>query len=178
VSLDAYPGDAVILRKKAEQEARRAPTLNGITLGPDSPVRPRTKRAKPELSATEHQLQVALFEKVNDPAEQLRRPALAIVHAVPNGGKRSKAVAAKLKAEGVKPGVPDIDCPVARGGYHGLRIEMKRPGQATSPAQADWLYQFAREGYKTALHTTSEGAWAELVAYLDMPRTTLSPSQE
>ena len=44
--------------------------------------------------------------------------------AVPNGGKRSKSEANRLKAEGVRPGVPDITI-VHEGQYYGL--EVKRP---------------------------------------------------
>ena len=33
-----------------------------------------------------------------------------LIFAIPNGGQRHKAVAAKLKAEGVKSGVPDLFC--------------------------------------------------------------------
>ena len=44
--------------------------------------------------------------------------------AVPNGGKRSKSEANRLKAEGVRPGVPDITI-VHDGHYYGL--EVKRP---------------------------------------------------
>jgi hypothetical protein len=44
--------------------------------------------------------------------------------AVPNGGKRSKSEASRLKSEGVRPGVPDITI-VHEGQYYGL--EVKRP---------------------------------------------------
>tara|TARA_R100001530_G_C4275797_1_gene144236 strand:- start:376 stop:720 length:345 start_codon:yes stop_codon:yes gene_type:complete len=44
--------------------------------------------------------------------------------AVPNGGKRSKSEANRLKSEGVRPGVPDITI-VHDGLYFGL--EVKRP---------------------------------------------------
>ena len=52
-------------------------------------------------------------------------PELALLYHIPNGGKRDRIVAAKLKAQGVKPGVPDLCLPVPRGKYHGLYIEMK-----------------------------------------------------
>lgn len=51
------------------------------------------------------------------------------MHHIPNGGEREKSVAATLKAEGVKAGVWDIFLPVACRGYHGLYIEMKKPGR-------------------------------------------------
>jgi len=44
--------------------------------------------------------------------------------AVPNGGKRSKSEAKRLKSEGVRSGVPDITI-VHEGQYYGL--EVKRP---------------------------------------------------
>src|SRR5690348_18167176 len=46
--------------------------------------------------------------------------SLRLLYAVPNGGDRNKIVAAKMKREGVKPGVPDYCLPGARSGFHGL----------------------------------------------------------
>jgi hypothetical protein len=130
----------------------------------------RAQRAKGrDRKQEEHALQVALFVKVNDVEQQIRRPALALVFAVPNGSYRTIGAATRLKMEGVKPGPPDVWCPVPRGGYTGLVIEMKAPGGSLSPEQADWLSALAREGWKTAVHTTDAGAWAELIAYLDLP---------
>jgi hypothetical protein len=76
-------------------------------------------RAKPVDK--EHQEQAALFKWA------ALVPELSLMFAIPNGGQRHKAVAAKLKAEGVKSGVPDICLPLARGGFTGLWIELKRP---------------------------------------------------
>ena len=47
--------------------------------------------------------------------------------AIPNGGKRGKFEAARLKAQGVKAGVPDVLLSIPCREYHGLYIEMKRP---------------------------------------------------
>lgn len=49
-----------------------------------------------------------------------RFPELALLYHVPNGGSRNKIEAARLRAQGVKSGVPDLCLPVARGGNHGL----------------------------------------------------------
>lgn len=43
----------------------------------------------------------------------------------PNGGSRNISEAAKLKAMGVKPGIPDILILEAKKGYHGFAIELK-----------------------------------------------------
>jgi hypothetical protein len=76
-----------------------------------------------------------------------------------------------MRAEGQRPGLPDTHLPIGRGGYLGLWVEFKRPGGTTSPEQAHWMATLAREGHKVALHTTPEGAWAETMAYLALPRT-------
>lgn len=47
--------------------------------------------------------------------------------AIPNGGHRHPAVAIKMKQEGVIAGVPDYFLAVARGGLHGLFLELKAP---------------------------------------------------
>lgn len=52
-------------------------------------------------------------------------PELALLYHIPNGGKRDAKTATILKRQGVKAGVPDLHLPVARGGYHGLYIELK-----------------------------------------------------
>ncbi len=57
--------------------------------------------------------------------------SLRWLHAIPNGGYRDPATAARLKAEGVKAGVPDLFLPVAHWlspsyCFHGLYIEMKK----------------------------------------------------
>lgn len=59
-------------------------------------------------------------------AEAGRHPELALMYHIPNEGKRSRTGGQRAVAEGLKSGVPDICLPVARGGAHGLYIEMKR----------------------------------------------------
>lgn len=66
--------------------------------------------------------------------------------AIPNGGYRTKSEAARLKAEGVSPGVPDLCIPVARGPYHSLFIEMKAKGGRLSDEQIGWMVRLRGEG--------------------------------
>ena len=49
--------------------------------------------------------------------------------AVPNGGQRNKIVAAKLKAEGVKAGVPDI-CIIHDGMAYFLEVKKPKTGDS------------------------------------------------
>jgi VRR-NUC domain len=97
----------------------------------------------------EHFEQVALFNWAY--YQSRRMPELGLLYAIPNGGKRTKAVAGKLKAEGVKAGVPDICLPVARGEYHGLYIELKAEGGRASDSQRSWMAALAAQMYRVHL---------------------------
>ena len=98
------------------------------------------------FQATEHQEQVSLFHWAAHMSGKY--PELRLMYAIPNGGLRNPVVAKKLKAEGVKAGVPDIFLPAARCGYHGLYIEMKRTkGGKLSAEQAHWMTELLEQGY-------------------------------
>jgi len=98
---------------------------------------------------TEHNEQAAFFSWCD--LQQGMYPELAYIFAVPNGGHRHKAVAARMKAEGAKAGVPDICFPVPRGGYHGLWMETKVGKNKTTASQEDWLEFLDRQGYAVAV---------------------------
>lgn len=103
---------------------------------------------KPEdyaKAGTEHAHQTALFMWASQVREAL--PELKWMYAIPNGGERNVAVAGRLKAEGVKSGVSDVCLPVARGGYHGLYIEMKKPGGRESSEQKEFAAFLRDQGY-------------------------------
>lgn len=92
---------------------------------------------------------------------------LNLLYHVPNGGSRHKAEAGRLRAEGVKAGVPDLCLPVARGQYHGLYIELKRQrGGRTSDHQSEWLDALSAQGYKAALCYGWEQAAGTIIEYL------------
>lgn len=96
-----------------------------------------------------------------------RYPVLRKMYHIPNGGERHKAVAAKLKAQGVKPGVPDICLPTARRGYHCLYIELKRrKGNDATDVQDDWIESLRQEGYKAVVCYGFDEARAVIEDYL------------
>ncbi len=94
-------------------------------------------------------------------------PELELLHHIPNGGKRSKGEAGRFRAEGVKAGVPDLCLPVARSGFHGLYIEMKKQGGKVSQEQARWLNSLDKQGYLTAVCYGWEAAAGVIKDYLD-----------
>ncbi len=114
----------------------------------------------------EHDEQSALFAWAD--AMQDTHPELAMLFAIPNGGARHPAVAAQLKAEGVKAGVPDIMLAVARGRWHGLFVELKRvdhSNHATS-AQRAWIEMLRRYGYSAVVVYGAQAAQQAIMAYL------------
>lgn len=74
-----------------------------------------------------------------------------LIHAIPNGGARHPIVAAKLKAEGVKKGVPDVSWPVSRGGYAGMAIEFKFGDGNPTKEQRERITAMQKEGWCVAI---------------------------
>lgn len=94
-------------------------------------------------------------------------PELELLHHIPNGGLRNIKVAKKLKAEGVKAGVPDICLPVPRAGYHGLYIEMKKQhGGQVSSNQKLWLNRLQEQGYLAKVCHGCDQAQELILKYL------------
>lgn len=76
-------------------------------------------------------------------------PVLDLLYHCPNGGSRNKIEAARLKAQGVKSGVPDLFLPAPVGKFHGLYIEMKRrKGGTLSLEQKEWISRLREQGYR------------------------------
>lgn len=118
---------------------------------------------------TEHEEQVMLFHWAQ--LQSSKYPPLALMFAIPNGGKRNAKTAVDLKYEGVKPGVSDIFLPCACGGYHGMFIEMKRTkGGALSAAQRDFISKVENQGYKVVVCKGFEAAREEIVKYLTLQK--------
>jgi len=89
--------------------------------------------------------QIALFQWSK--LMETQHPELVLLHAIPNGGKRNKLEAIRLKREGAKAGVSDIFLPVARKGFHGLYIELKIKGGKLSENQKWWTEETSKQGY-------------------------------
>ncbi|MGH8346856.1 MAG: VRR-NUC domain-containing protein [Pseudomonas sp.] len=108
----------------------------------------------------------------------IRLPEVAdLIYHVPNGGHRVKAVAAKLKAQGVKAGIPDLVLTMARGGYFGLYIEFKAtpPNDAAiSASQHERIRKLNEQGYLAAVCRGHFDAMEQIRAYLRLAPTVVA----
>lgn len=104
---------------------------------------------------SEHDEQVAIFEWCE--WQQSLVPDLELLHAIPNGaklpwrrdhrGRRFSPEAMRLKAEGLRSGVPDMCLPVARKEWHGLYIELKCGNNEPTEDQTWWMDRLTEQGY-------------------------------
>jgi len=85
------------------------------------------------------------------------------IFAIPNGGFRSKATAARLKAEGVSRGVPDLYVP-----EKSLWIEMKRiEGGRLSPDQRNWIQYLTEIGNVVLVCRGADDAKEQIDNFMD-----------
>ncbi len=94
---------------------------------------------------SEHDLQSAIVTR--SLALAGKYPEILLLHAIPNGDFRGWGVGVKLKAEGVIPGVPDLCMPVARGGFHGFYMELKKSGGKVRDEQWEFMEALHAQGY-------------------------------
>lgn len=76
---------------------------------------------------------ITLVEWINWQAN--KDPRFSLIYHVANERKTSWAAGKRLKAKGVRRGVPDICVPIPSGDYHGLYIEMKIKPNSLTPEQ-------------------------------------------
>lgn len=118
-------------------------------------------------NGTEDNHQAALFCWAALPEVQARYPEFQrLLFAIPNGGERNIKVAAKMKATGTKADVSDICLAVARRGYHGLFIELKKDGGRARPGQVAFLDAAKAEGYCAELRVGWEAARDLILWYM------------
>ena len=143
-----------------------------LNVGDQAPKRKR--EVSPDWSKpSEHNEQVALFAWALSPATLASYPELITMYAIPNAGKRSPQMGAFYKAEGLRPGVPDIHLPVARGGYHGLYIEMKVGSNKPTQNQLHWLTILIEQGHSCHVCYSCADAMDVIEAYLNIQPTPL-----
>jgi len=73
----------------------------------------------------------------------------------------------RLESEGAVPGISDLFLFVARGGYHGLCIEMKIEGNAQSPKQKDFEALVTEQNYKYVVCKTFDSFEKTILEYVN-----------
>lgn len=118
----------------------------------------------------EHDAQTAFFNWVEWVSLMGDYAELYSAFAIPNGGHRHKAVAKRMKAEGVRAGVADICLPfpsVCDGNqYHAAYIEMKVGRNKLTKEQRDFLARMRDCGNFVAVCYGSIAAIAAAQFYL------------
>lgn len=133
--------------------------------------------------ASEHNEQATFFDWMDFNKLREHPEIHPLFFAVPNGthlagnAKQRAAKMAKLKAEGLTPGVADTVFLSGRGGYLGLVMEFKTPDRrdekdgGLSENQREFLRAAKTEGYLAEVAYGADHAIQIVSSYLAMPTT-------
>jgi hypothetical protein len=119
----------------------------------------RNHYTKIVTTMTEHENQKIVVSFCN------KHPELSVIFAIGNGGLRDMGTAIKMKAEGVKKGIPDLFLPLAKNGFNGLFIEMKIEGGRASKEQKEMIEKLNTNGYRAVVCVGYKSAIEELKNY-------------
>jgi hypothetical protein len=84
----------------------------------------------------------------------------------PNGGSRNVIEASKLKAMGVKRGVPDVLIFETNKQYNGMAIELKAKKNKATPEQLEWIEQLTKRGWYCIVSNDLDQVIKEIDNYL------------
>lgn len=90
----------------------------------------------------------------------------ALLFAIPNGGQRSAITGARLKAEGVRAGIPDMFLAHPSGVFHGLFLELKVKGGRLSDSQKANIEELRKQGFAVFVPFGFEEAKTAIEKYL------------
>lgn len=136
---------------------------------------PSDLRARvPKRNNHEFDSQCALFTWARIPVLVAQNPELQLLQGSMSGVALTAAQAGKAKAAGMMSGWPDIQLPVARGGYIGLTIEMKAGKNKPTPEQLAVGALLTAEGWLVTYHWDWIEARDEILAYLAAPRCAIT----
>jgi hypothetical protein len=144
------------------------PEVSELLCTPLPPKRDRLRRpvdGKP-VGPTEHQEQATVVSWWELQHQVYELPVIAL-YAAPNGGARDVITGARLKAEGVRRGTPDLCLATPRGPHHGLYIEMKaQHGGRESDEQRAFQLYLTSAGYRCEFCYGADAAIALIKEYL------------
>lgn len=118
-----------------------------------------------KLEPSEHAIQAAFVEWVRRVENLPQYHALRLSFAVPNGARVGIGQARKLKAEGLRAGIPDWWLPYPLGEL-GLVIEFKAARGVLSVGQSAYMRKLSALGWRCQLCRSTESAIAAVNLYL------------
>lgn len=134
--------------------------------GPKCPNAGAHTRVRARAPVTEADEQARFFALV-----QWLGPAWArgLTYATLNGVALHPRVAAKVRAQGLVAGIPDIIVDIPAGSLHGLRIELKRADGGKGMSLEQVRYQAAAErlGFSVVQANGSAAAWLLWLEWVD-----------
>lgn len=92
-----------------------------------------------------------------------------LLFAIPNQAARDPVNGARMKAEGLRRGVPDMFLSIPRHHWHGLYIEQKREDGVPSSHQLSFMPVLASQGYLCTFSYTLEDSRWLVENYLTQP---------
>ena len=122
---------------------------------------------------SEHSHQCALFSWARNPATLKKYPALDLLEGSTNGVKMGFKLGKKMKDAGMLKGSHDITLKVARGGFKGLSIELKRPASVgvkkgvLSEEQKWYGARLEQEGWRVEYCFGWDAAREVIIDYLE-----------
>ena len=91
-----------------------------------------------------------------------------LLMAFPLQGARTPRNGARMKAEGMRRGTPDMFLAIARKGTHGLWIEMKSQAGKITPEQNSILHDLGQQDYHSIVCRSSAEAIELIEHYLSL----------
>lgn len=123
----------------------------------------KKKKTRKKPDDEEHRIQSACVRWF-----KLQYPKLQYtLFAIPNGGRRDALTGAKLKEEGVIPGVADLILLKSNRFYGSLCIEMKTPTGEQKEAQKAWQKEVESTGNKYVICRSIDDFIREITDYFN-----------
>lgn len=145
--------------------------MTNITLTPS----PLQEMIAAQFGGTEHDIQSAvILWAIRHEGEY---PELKWLYSslngifIPGSPATRARIIKHMKQEGMKKGISDLCLPVARGGFHGLYIELKRDeGSKIQPEQIEFMEFVATQGYCDKICIGYQETVEALEWYLNLDR--------
>lgn len=134
----------------------------------------RVNKAK-AIYPSEDNIQASFFSWLK--LHERQYPVLARFYAIPNGGFRHKATAAKMLETGTKRGVLDTCLPISRKGFVSLWIEFKSQTGRLSPEQLEWIEFLESENHLIKICRTWHDAAEVVIDYLGLSLKLVKPGK-